>query len=82
MGGASQGVLRGLGGMNLGTLASLGLLGYAALKQLPPPPVATNDVGTNVVNLITYQSELAKHEKTNEQIRTAGTLIEKLYPVL
>lgn len=82
MGGSSQGVLRGLGGMNIGVLASVGLAAYAALRQLPPPPVATNDVGTNVQNLITYQAELAKHGKTDEQIRTAGDLIEKLYPVL
>jgi hypothetical protein len=83
MGGSQGGgLLQGLGGMNLGTLASLGLAGYAALKQLPPPPIAGTDVATNLANLITYQSELAKHAKLDEQLRTAGALAEKLYPVL
>lgn len=79
---AQQGVVRGLEKVDLGTLVSVGMLAYAALKKLPPAPVATNDVATDVVNLITYQSELAKHEKTNEQIRTANALFDKLYRVL
>ncbi len=51
---------------------------FAALMPLPAAPVATSDVGTDVQNLITYQSSIASYAKRDEQVRTLGNLIVKL----
>jgi hypothetical protein len=46
--------------------------------SLPTPPAPTSDGGTDVANLVTYQSALASHGKRDEQIRTIGNLAGKL----
>ena len=51
---------------------------FAALNPLPAAPVTTNDAGTDVQNLITYQSSLASYAKKDEQVRTLGHLVGKL----
>ena len=51
---------------------------FAALMPLPAAPVATTDPGTDVGNLILYQSALAQYAKRDEQVRTLGNLIVKL----
>ncbi len=51
---------------------------FAALMPLPAAPVSTSDVGTDVQNLITYQSSIASYAKRDEQVRTLGNLIVKL----
>jgi hypothetical protein len=51
---------------------------FAALMPLPAAPVATSEVGTDVQNLITYQSAIASYAKRDEQVRTLGNLIVKL----
>jgi hypothetical protein len=67
-----------LGNVSLGTLVEMGTAGFAALQDLPAPPVATDDVATNVQNLITYQNALAQHAKRDERVRTFGSLVGKL----
>ena len=73
------GSLGGLfGNLNLGTLIDAGTQIVAAFMALPTPPAPTSDGGTDVANLVTYQSALASHGKRDEQIRTVGNLASKL----
>ena len=51
---------------------------FAALMPLPAAPVATDSVGTDVGNMILYQSALASYAKRDEQVRTLGNLVTKL----
>ena len=51
---------------------------FAALMPLPAAPVGTSDTGTDVSNLITYQTALAQYAKRDEQVRTLGNLVTKL----
>lgn len=65
-------------GVNIGTLVDLIGQGFAAIRSLPTPPTASGDSGTDVANLTLYQTALAEHGKTDEQIRTAVHIIGKL----
>jgi hypothetical protein len=47
-------------------------------EEVLPNTVATRDVGTDVGNLILYQSALASHAKRDEQVRTLGGLVARL----
>ena len=51
---------------------------FAALMPLPGAPVATDNVSTDVGNLILYQGSLASYAKRDEQVRTLGNLVTKL----
>ena len=44
----------------------------------PAAPVSTKDIATDVANGITYDTALAQHAKTDEQIRTIGHLVGRL----
>jgi hypothetical protein len=72
----------GLGGMfagvTPGALVDLVAQVFAAVMPLPSAPTGTSDPGTDVPNLITYQSALAQYAKRDEQIRTLGNLVTKL----
>ena len=68
----------GLNGVNIGSLIDLIGQGFAAIRSLPTPPTASGDSGTDVANLTLYQTALAEHGKTDEQIRTAVHIIGKL----
>ncbi len=68
----------GLNGVNIGTLVDLIGQGFAAIRSLPTPPTASGESGTDVANLTLYQTALAEHGKTDEQIRTAVHIIGKL----
>jgi hypothetical protein len=67
-----------LGRMNTGQVIDMVAQIFAALMPLPGAPVATSDPGTDVPNLILYQSALAQYAKRDEQVRTLGNLIVKL----
>jgi len=68
----------GLNGVNIGMLVDLVGQGFAAIRSLPTPPTASGDGTTDVANLTLYQTALAEHGKTDEQIRTAVHIIGKL----
>ncbi len=66
------------GGFTIGQIVEMAAQALAALQPLPGAPTATSDVGTDVGNLILYQSAIAQHAKRDEQVRTLGSLISKL----
>jgi hypothetical protein len=76
--GTLGGLFSGLNGVNIGSLVDLIGQGFAAIRSLPTPPTASGDSGTDVANLTLYQTALAEHGKTDEQIRTAVHIIGKL----
>ncbi|HEX7836719.1 MAG TPA: hypothetical protein VF469_04600 [Kofleriaceae bacterium] len=76
--GTLGGLFAGLNGVNIGSLVDLIGQGFAAIRSLPTPPTASGDSGTDVANLTLYQTALAEHGKTDEQIRTAVHIIGKL----
>ncbi len=76
--GTLGGLFAGLNGVNIGSLVDLIGQGFAAIRSLPTPPTASSDSGTDVANLTLYQTALAEHGKTDEQIRTAVHIIGKL----
>ena len=51
---------------------------FAALMPLPAAPVATQVTSTDVGNSILYQQALAQYAKRDEQVRTLGSLVQKL----
>jgi hypothetical protein len=67
-----------LGKLTSGQIVEMVAQIFAALQSLPGVPVATRDVGTDVGNLILYQSALASHAKRDEQVRTLGGLVARL----
>ena len=73
-----QGPFSVLSRLGTGQLIDIIAQGYAALMQLPAPPVATGQAATDVGNLILYQGSLASYAKRDEQIRTLGSLVSKL----
>jgi hypothetical protein len=75
---AASGLLGLLGNASIGPLVEMGTAGFAALQELPPAPTATDDVATNLQNILIYQTALANHAKRNERVRTLGSLIGKL----
>jgi hypothetical protein len=76
--GTLGGLFGGLNNVNIGTLIDLVGQGFAAVRSLPTPPTASGDGSTDVANLTLYQTALAEHAKTDEQIRTAVHIIGKL----
>jgi hypothetical protein len=72
----------GLGGLFAGTtpgaLIDLVAQIFAAVMPLPTAPTATSDPATDVPNLITYQTAITQYEKRDEQIRTLGSIVQKL----
>lgn len=75
---AASGLLGLLGNASIGPLVEMGAAGFAALQELPPAPTATDDVTTNLQNILIYQTALANHAKRNERVRTLGSLVGKL----
>jgi hypothetical protein len=75
---ALNGLLGLLGNGSIGPLVEMGTAGFAALQELPPAPTATDDVATNLQNILIYQTALANHAKRNERVRTLGSLVGKL----
>jgi hypothetical protein len=76
--GTLGGLFGGLNNVNIGTLIDLVGQGFAAVRTLPTPPSSSGDAATDVANLTLYQTALAEHAKTDEQIRTAVHIIGKL----
>jgi hypothetical protein len=76
--GTLGGLFGGLNNVNMGTLIDLVGQGFAAVRSLPTAPTSSGDPGTDVANLTLYQTALAEHAKTDEQIRTAVHIIGKL----
>jgi len=67
------------GGLSYGVLIEAGAQVLAAIQPLPAPPVATGRVEIDVGNLMLYQQALAEHAKRDEQLRTVGSLANKLF---
>ena len=67
-----------LGRLTTGQIVEMVAQAFAALQSLPAAPVATREIGTDVANMILYQSALAQHAKRDEQVRTIGGLVGKL----
>lgn len=65
-------------GMTTGELIDSGIQILAAFLPLPAAPVAQGDLGTDVENLVTYQTALATFAKRDEQLRTAGALLVRI----
>jgi hypothetical protein len=65
------------GGLSYGILIEAGAQVIAAIQPLPPAPVATGSIETDVANLTRYQRALAEHAKRDEQLRTLGSLASK-----
>lgn len=66
------------GNMHAGQVIGLIAEALAAFRSLPAAPVSTKDIGTDIANGITYDTALAQHAKTDEQIRTIGHLVARL----
>ncbi len=66
------------GNMQAGQVIAMIAEALAAFRSLPAAPVSTKDVATDIANGITYDTALAQHAKTDEQIRTIGHLVAKL----
>jgi hypothetical protein len=66
------------GNLHAGQVIAMVAEALAAFRALPAAPVATRDVPTDVANQITYDTALAQHAKTDEQIRTIGHLVGRL----
>ena len=66
------------GNMQAGQVIALIAEALAAFRSLPAAPVATKDIATDIANGVTYDTALAQHAKTDEQIRTIGHLVAKL----
>jgi hypothetical protein len=65
-------------GMSTGELIDTGIQLFAAISPLPAAPVAQGDTGTDVDNLMTYQTALWQHAKRDEQLRTLGGLLVRI----
>jgi hypothetical protein len=66
------------GNMQAGQVIALIADALAAFRSLPAAPVSTKDIATDIANGVTYDTALAQHAKTDEQIRTIGHLVAKL----
>jgi hypothetical protein len=62
------------GGLALGDIIKLAADAFAAFKALPTAPTPTNDVGTDVVNAVTYLSVLAKDAADRKKVEFGGEL--------
>lgn len=69
-----------LGRMTLGQIAEVAAQVVASLMSLPPTPAPAVDgnPSVDIRNLVTYQEDLAKHAKRDEQLRTLGSLVARL----
>ena len=66
------------GNMQAGQVIAMIAEALAAFRSLPAAPVSTKDIATDIANGVTYDTALAQHAKTDEQIRTIGHLVAKL----
>jgi hypothetical protein len=66
------------GNMHAGQVIALIAEALAAFRSLPAAPASTKDIATDIANGVTYDTALAQHAKTDEQIRTIGHLVAKL----
>jgi len=64
--------------VSIGSLVDLIGQGFAAIRSLPTAPTSSGDAATDMANLVLYQTALAQHGKSDEQIRTAVHIIGKL----
>ena len=64
--------------MSTGELIDSGVQLLAAILPLPGAPVAQGEVGTDVENLMTYQTAIATYMKRDEQLRTLGNLLTRI----
>ena len=76
--GTLGGLFGGLNGVSIGSIVDLIGQGFAAIRSLPTAPTSSGDAATDMANLVLYQTALAQHGKSDEQIRTAVHIIGKL----
>src|SRR5262245_11092447 len=67
-----------LGRLTTGQIIEMVAQVFAALQSLPAAPVSSEDMRTDVGNLVMYQTALAQHAKRDEQVRTLGSLVARL----
>ena len=66
------------GNLPAGQIIAIVAEALAAFRALPAAPVSTKDIATDIANGVVYDTALAQHAKTDEQIRTIGSLLAKL----
>ena len=66
------------GNLPAGQIIAMVAEALAAFRALPAAPVSTKDIATDIANGVVYDTALAQHAKTDEQIRTIGHLIGRL----
>lgn len=67
-----------LGRLTTGQVLEMVAMVVAAILPLPPPPSTTDDVGTDVSNVILYQEALAKYSRSKAQLDTLGHVVARL----
>ena len=65
-------------GMTTGELIDTAIQIFSAIQPLPGAPTSQGDSGTDVENLVIYQTALASHAKRDEQLRTLGNLLVRI----
>ena len=65
-------------GMSTGELIDTAIQIFSAIQPLPGAPTAQGEPGTDVENLVIYQTALASHAKLDEQLRTLGNLLVRI----
>ncbi len=65
-------------GMTTGELIDTGIQLLTAITPLPAAPVAQGDAGTDIDNLLTYETALWQAAKRDEQLRTLGGLLVRI----
>jgi hypothetical protein len=64
--------------MTTGELIDTGIQLLTAITPLPAAPMAQGDAGTDVDNLLTYETALWQAAKRDEQLRTLGGLLVRI----
>lgn len=65
-------------GMTTGELIDTGIQLLTAISPLPAAPTSQGDTGTDVENLLTYETALWQAAKRDEQLRTLGGLLVRI----
>ena len=65
-------------GMTTGELIDTGIQLLTAITPLPAAPTSQGDTGTDVENLLTYETALWQAAKRDEQLRTLGGLLVRI----
>ena len=65
-------------GMTTGELIDTGIQLLTAITPLPASPTSSGDTGTDVENLMTYETALWQAAKRDEQLRTLGGLLVRI----